>query len=106
MTKFCVVYITTPPGKAAKNLATAILKVRLAACVNIVPSITSHYWWKNKIESAGESLLMVKTRTALVKKLIQFVSRHHPYSVPEIISLPLLAGNKPYFSWLVKETKS
>jgi periplasmic divalent cation tolerance protein len=105
MTPFCVVYITTPRGRAAKKITTEILKKRLAACVNIVPAVDSHYWWKGKIDFSKESLLIVKTKKALVKPLTQFVRGIHPYTVPEVIALPIHSGHPPYLRWLADETK-
>ncbi len=101
---YCLVTITAPQGIASKKLATLILKRRLAACVNIVPLVQSHYWWKGKLESARESLLIVKTQSALVKSLMTFVKRNHPYDVPEIIALPIKAGLADYLKWISKET--
>ena len=104
MSQFCVVLITSPRGPRAKKIAREIVAKRLAACVNIVPSVHSIYWWEGKIEAAGESLLIVKTKKTLVKKLIQQVLKVHPYRVPEVISLPILAGHKPYLDWVKNET--
>lgn len=101
---FCVVYVTTPKGTAARRIAREILKSRLAACVNIVPSVESHYWWEGKIQRGGESLLIIKTRRSLLPRLEAAITAIHPYGTPEVISLPILRGNKPYLSWLHKET--
>ncbi len=104
MTKFCVVLITTPKGAVAKKMTQLLLERRLAACVSIIPAISSHYWWKGKIKKGTEALLIVKARKSLFKKLAAEVTRAHPYSVPEIVALPLLFGNKPYLKWLFDET--
>jgi periplasmic divalent cation tolerance protein len=103
MTPYCLVLITTPKS-AAKKVTEALLKKRLAACVNILAAVSSHYWWKGKIERGAESLLVVKTRKNLFQKLAAEVTKVHPYEVPEIISVPLLAGNKPYLKWIADET--
>jgi periplasmic divalent cation tolerance protein len=100
----CVVFITTPPGAVGQKLAGKIVTARLAACVNIVPQVQSIYWWQGKRQNDRESLLIVKTRKALVKKLISFVRKNHPYTVPEVIALDIKAGHRPYLSWLEKET--
>ena len=103
---FCVVYITAPAGSPAQKIAMSLLKKRLAACVNIVPSVQSSYWWKGKIEFSGEALLIIKTKTSLLTKLIPVVQKIHPYTVPEIIAVPLIGGYKPYLAWLKSETKA
>ena len=105
MTPFSVVLITAPKGAPARKVAHAILKRRLAACVNIVDAIESHYWWKGKIERGNEALLVVKTRKSLFRALVAEVTRVHPYDVPEIVMLDLVEGNRPYLTWLRDETK-
>jgi periplasmic divalent cation tolerance protein len=105
-TKFCVVYVTAPTGKSAERLAKIVLQRRWAACVNIVPLVKSRYWWKGKIESAKEALLIIKTRESLVSKLSDGVRKIHPYNVPEVIALPILKGHQPYLAWLFDETRA
>jgi periplasmic divalent cation tolerance protein len=65
--------------------------------------LESHYWWKGRLESAAEVLLVLKTRRSLLKKLEALVLEHHPYSTPEFIALPLLGGNMRYLRWLGAE---
>ncbi len=103
-TPYCVVLITAPKGAQTKRIAHQLVSKRLAACVNVMPSVQSTYWWKGKSETAGESLLMVKTKKALLKKLIAFVQKIHPYTVPEVIAVPIINGHKPYLSWIQRET--
>lgn len=105
MSRYCVVFVTAPAGAASRQVADHLLKKRLAACVNTVPAVASRYWWKGKIESARESLLIIKTRSSLFPKLIREVRRVHPYSVPEIIALPILKGSAAYLAWLSAETR-
>jgi len=101
----CVVLITTPRGNKGRTLAKKLVEARLAACVNIVPTVESTYWWEGKIQKGREALLIVKTRKMLLKKLISFVQKNHPYSVPEVIALDIKAGHRPYLAWLEKETR-
>jgi periplasmic divalent cation tolerance protein len=100
----CVVFITAP-HKASKRLASLIVEERLAACVNIVSSVQSLYWWKGRVQNDREDLLIAKTQRALFKRLVSFVRRHHPYTVPEIIALPIAAGHRDYLKWIEKETR-
>ena len=97
---YCVVLITASTSKEADKISMALLKSKLAACVNVVPKITSSYWWKGRIEKASESLLIVKTKKSRVPKLIQKVKSVHSYTVPEVISLPILQGNPDYLRWI------
>ena len=103
--KYCVVLITTPPEEA-ERIANLIVEKKLGACTNIVKEISSIYWWQGKIESDRESLLIIKTRTDLFKKLKEEVKKVHPYTVPEIIALPIVAGNEDYLRWIDESLES
>jgi periplasmic divalent cation tolerance protein len=98
--KFAVVLVTAPDRKTARALARAALTARLIACANLVPKIESHYWWRGKIESGAEVLLILKTQKSKLAELEKLVLAKHPYDTPEFIVLPLSAGNKKYLDWL------
>jgi periplasmic divalent cation tolerance protein len=100
-----VVYVTAPRGRCSKKIALTLLKARVAACVNIVPSVDSHYWWERKLHHGKESLLIIKTQAKCVNNLIALVQSIHPYTTPEIIALPIQSGFKPYLNWIYAETK-
>jgi periplasmic divalent cation tolerance protein len=93
------VLVTTPDLKTARILARAALKARLIACANLIPRIESHYWWQGRLECTTEILLVMKTVRAHLSALEKLVLAHHPYDTPEIISLPLAAGNTRYLAW-------
>lgn len=95
-----VAFVTVPNEEVAKRIAHGLICGKLAACVNIIPKITSIYEWKGEINEDSELLLMIKTRTATVNQLIHFVRTHHPYEVCEVISLPIQNGNEPYLKWI------
>lgn len=105
MAAYCVVFVTAPAGHSAKSIAEKIVRSRLAACANSVPAVSSIYWWKGRVESAEESLLIIKTRRSLLAKLTAFIKKIHPYDVPEVIALPILKGNAPYLRWIRQETR-
>ncbi|MXQ85531.1 hypothetical protein E5288_WYG011358 [Bos mutus] len=84
----------------------AVVEKRLAACVNLVPQITSIYEWKGKIEEDSEVLMMIKTQSSLVPALTDFVRSVHPYEVAEVIALPVEQGNFPYLQWVRQVTES
>ncbi|XP_076626049.1 cutA divalent cation tolerance homolog [Colletes latitarsis] len=95
-----VVYVTVPTQEDAKTIAHGLVKNKLAACVNIIPSITSVYEWKDKINEDSELLMMIKTRTDTVDSLTKYVKENHPYEVCEVISLPIQNGNEKYLQWI------
>ena len=103
-TKCIVVFITVDSQENAQKIADKLLTERKAACVNIIPKVESHYWWQGQIESADELLLIVKTRAVLIDELTKLVKENHPYSIPEIITLPIIGGNEDYLKWIEKET--
>lgn len=93
-------FVTCPNDTVARTLARGIVENKLAACVNIVPAITSVYEWQGKIEEDSEVMLMIKTRSSKVPALAEYVRSHHPYEVAEVISLPIEQGNPPYLKWI------
>ncbi|XP_046736058.1 divalent-cation tolerance protein CutA isoform X1 [Diprion similis] len=95
-----VAYVTVPSNEVAKNISRGLVKNKLAACVNIIPQITSIYEWKGEINEDQEILLMIKTRTEIVDALTKFIKENHPYEVCEVISLPIHNGNKQYLDWI------
>ncbi len=101
-----VVLVTAPDAKIARKLAVGLVARRLAACVNEVPGLTSHYRWKGKLCSDREILLIIKTRAALFPKLKRFVRENHPAQVPELISLDIREGSRDYLAWLSQETRA
>jgi periplasmic divalent cation tolerance protein len=95
-----VVLITSSSPEEAHKIAESLVNGKKAACVNIVPRVDSLFWWEGKLESARESLLLVKTKASLFPEIISLVKEIHSYEVPEIIALPIIAGNEDYLKWL------
>ncbi|XP_053823883.1 protein CutA-like isoform X2 [Vidua chalybeata] len=93
-------FVTCPNLSVATELARALVQQRLAACVNIIPGVTSVYTWQGKLEEDSEVLLMIKTRSSRVPALSDFVRSQHPYEVPEVVALPVAQGNPPYLRWV------
>ena len=98
-------FITASSPEEAHKIAEVLLNQRKAACVNIVPNVSSLFWWQDKIESAQESLLIVKTKAPLLNEIVRLVTENHSYDVPEIIALPIVGGNQDYLEWIGKEVK-
>ena len=100
-----VVLITVPNSEVAEKITNMLVSEHLAACVNIVPDITSIYLWEGKICKDKELLLIVKTRASLMEKLVGAVRKVHPYTTPEIIALPIVAGFDGYLKWVEDVTR-
>jgi len=98
--KEIVVLITSGSREEAKRLAKVLVEEKLAACVNILPDVESLYWWKDKIESSKEWMLVVKTQGKMVKRVVKRVKEIHSYEVPEVIALPIVEGNRDYLQWI------
>jgi periplasmic divalent cation tolerance protein len=103
--KTYVVLVTTPNRRISENLSKGLVGRKLAACVNCLPNLRSRYWWKGKVETATEELLLIKTTQARLKPLTQWVRQNHPYTVCEVVALPIAAGNKPYLDWIARSLK-
>lgn len=103
MTDHLVVLVTCRTAKEAERIARALVEARLAACGNILQSpVRSVYRWKNKIESAKEFLLLIKTSRRRFARLQTAIKKLHSYEVPEIIALPVAAGSPAYLAWVTE----
>ena len=94
------VFITAPNRDEAAQLAEALVNDKLAACVQILPEMTSVYRWQGKIERQPECLIIAKTTNARFVELETRVRTLHSYEVPEIVAVPIVTGSKPYLEWL------
>ena len=97
---FVVVLVTAPNRKVARALARSAVSARVAACVNLVPAIESHYWWEGRVTSGREILLMLKTTTRRLAALERFIVEQHPYDTPEFLALPVKRGAQKYLDWI------
>ena len=100
---YSIVYITTSGVLESKSIAKKLLENRLAGCINIIPSIESIYLWNGKIEEDSESIMVVKTKSVLVKELINMVENIHSYETPCVLEIPLNNGSKNYLKWMETE---
>ncbi len=103
-TEAIVVFITAPAREEAERLAEILVNERLAACVQILPEITSFYHWQGKIERDTELLLLAKTTIDKFAALERAVRENHSYEVPEIVAVPTEAVSALYLDWLKTET--
>lgn len=97
------VFCTAPKAEAAP-IAEALLAERLVACVQMFP-VASRYWWRGKLESAAEVMLLMKTRAGLMDKLTARIRELHPYEVPEVVAVEIEEGSPEYLAWVREETR-
>lgn len=95
-----VVLVTVASRDEAHALGRLVVEAGEAACVNIVPGVTSVYRWEGRIEEAPEWLLVMKTTPARRAALEALVRAHHSYDVPEFLALPVWSGSEAYLEWL------
>ena len=104
MTDFIQVVTTTARRDEADRIAQTLIDQRLAACVQIVGPIASTYRWQGRIETSEEWQRWVKSRRDLYEQIEQAIRRVHPYEVPEILAMAVVAGSSSYLSWIEAET--
>lgn len=95
-----MVLVTAPEIKTARRLARRALEAKLAACVNLVPGVESHYWWEGKIDAGREILMVLKTSVRNVKGLEKLILAEHPYETPEFVVLDIAGGSRRYLDWV------
>ena len=100
-----IVLCTCPSMDIAKQLATHLVTEKLAACVNIMPQVTSIYQWQGEIQQDSEFQLIIKTTVNNFNALSDAISQLHPYDVPEIIAVDIVNGNQPYLNWISESLK-
>jgi len=103
--KLVFIYTTYPSLIEAENAGRGLVERRLAACVNILPRMVSHYWWEGVIERSEEVVMIVKTRASLVEGVRKAIKEAHAYTTPAIVVLPIEGGDPAYLGWLLAETE-
>ncbi len=106
MRKFLLVLTTLPEEKKAQEIAEKLIEERLAACITVSPASQSFYHWEGRITKDQEHILFIKTKASVYGRLEARLKELHPYTVPEIIALPIERGSEKYLSWLSEETKT
>jgi len=99
-----VILVTAPP-KEAEKLARKLVAERLVACANLIPNVTSLYWWDGKLNRDRETLIVMKTPPRKVPALLRRLKQLHSYTVPEFLALPVLEANPDYVKWSDEETR-
>lgn len=98
--KYIIVLMTASNKKEAESITHQLLEEQLIACANILESVSSLFWWKEKIEQENESLVLMKSNEKLFKPLVQRIKQLHSYEVPEILALPIIDGFESYLNWM------
>ena len=106
MERVVFVYTTWPSIVEAEEAGRALVQRRLAACVNILPGMISHYWWEGKVERGEEAVMIIKTRASLAEKVRAAVKDMHSYTIPAILVLPIESVDETYLGWIMTETQS
>ena len=106
MLNYLVVTTTVPNKTIANQIAQLLLTQQLAASVQILGPIESHYWWENKCQQAEEYLCIVKTRKALYVQIETLILENHPYVTPEIFAIPITQCTNAYQSWIDRYTQN
>ncbi len=105
MDRVVFVYTTYPSVVEAEKAGRTIVHQRLAACVNILPGMVSHYWWDGKVTRGEEAVMIFKTRASLADQVSDAVRASHPYTTPAVLVLPVESVEKNYLAWLMSETE-
>jgi periplasmic divalent cation tolerance protein len=99
-----LIYSTYPSADEAERIGGALVDRGLAACVNILPAMTSIYIWEGKRQRDSEAAMIIKTRAALAENAIAEARKLHPYSNPAFVVLPIEGGSKDFLRWIVEQT--
>ncbi|MFQ6081800.1 MAG: divalent-cation tolerance protein CutA [Candidatus Aminicenantia bacterium] len=104
MSKHILVLTTISDEEKGKEIASELVRERLAACVTLTAKCFSFYWWEGKITQEEEYILFIKTKKEMYKRLEEKLRQIHPYQVPEIIAFPIIKGFTEYLAWIERET--
>lgn len=98
---------TTAPGREeAERIARHLVQRRLAACVQIIESIKSFYWWEGKVQQDEEALLIIKTDKESIPRISEVLAETHPYELPELVAVPIVSGTMKYLEWIKENVRS
>ncbi|MDH4321789.1 MAG: divalent-cation tolerance protein CutA [Desulfobulbaceae bacterium] len=105
MTDCIQVMTTVEEREQAEQIAEMLLAAKLAACVQVVGPVISHFYWQGKNEKSTEYLCLIKSRRHLYGEIEAAIRKVHPYEVPEILAVPVVAGSAAYLDWLARSIR-
>jgi periplasmic divalent cation tolerance protein len=105
MTEVVLILTTVPDDGAGETLARTLVEERLAACVNVLPPMTSIYRWRGAVEHDSERQLVVKTTRHQIGAVRERIAQLHPYELPELLVLDVIDGSPGYLDWVRTETR-
>lgn len=100
VSEFIMVFCTCPDEDSGKMIASSLIEAKIAACVNVLPGITSIYHWQGKVEQDTEVQLLIKTKSHCFEQLCGLIRSIHPYDTPEIIATEIVTGDTHYLTWI------
>ncbi len=95
-----LILCTCPDQAAGRRLASALLEQKLAACINLIPTVQSLYYWQEQVHCESECLMLIKSHKKCYSALEAFIKQQHSYEVPEVIALSLAQGSSSYLKWM------
>jgi periplasmic divalent cation tolerance protein len=99
---YILVLMTASSKDEAKKIVRSLLEKKLIACANIIDSVSSVFWWQDRIEEEKEVLVIMKSHKELFNKVSKKVKELHSYDTPEILALPIVDGSSQYLEWMKK----
>ncbi|MBN1586996.1 MAG: divalent-cation tolerance protein CutA [Candidatus Omnitrophica bacterium] len=92
--------VTAGSREEGEKIASHLLGEKLAACVNLIPGVQSHYWWEGELARAEETLMLIKTTAGHLEALENALNESHGYEIPEFLALPVDCASGTYAAWL------
>ena len=99
-----LIYVTAGSADEAGRIAASLVEARLVACANLLPGVRSLYWWEGAVQQDDEVVLVLKTRSSLVPRVVRAVREAHSYDCPCVVALPIQDGNPAFLQWIMDET--
>lgn len=103
--EFIVIYCTVPNKNEGREIAKALVKYKLVACVNIIDKIESIFSWDGQMQEEKEALMIIKTKKSLFEGVNKVIQKLHSYNVPEVIAMPVIEADETYLKWIAHETR-
>lgn len=103
--EFIVIYCTVPNKNEGREIAKALVKYKLVACVNIIDKIESIFSWDGQMQEEKEALMIIKTKKSLFDGVNKVIQKLHSYNVPEVIAMPVIEADETYLKWIAHETR-